>query len=358
MEKTDEAAAEPGSVTAEKTTPETMPTAEEKAPLSSLEGGSKPAEGGAGGVSRNTHFLFEHKVFEISGANFSLTLDTKQPVYNVLLGDLKASIPFPTLLHAFDIAEDSPDAALLEVVAKSLRYVKTIRPGESIPSELLNGTASWSVEDKHRLIAKGRITMQMVSWITGSEHIVVDLTKLEQIVEDPITKQRLQAAFTEIAKRLGMGEERKQEVVDRVDDLAHELSYIEALRDRYVLIKNISEKLLLLQKVYRTDRTTTQELSRMIGLFRKPLKEFDFIFDEADAQTGEILSALRKFDAQVAYIRQVRDDLHVKLMEWDDIIDIWQDKPIEKSTRVEAALKALYRFLASHFIETKVWERR
>lgn len=308
--------------------------------------------------SRNTHFVFEHKVFDVAGAYFALTPDTRQPVLNVLLGDLKAAIPFPTLMNAFDIKPDSPDAKLLEVVEKSLRYVKQIRPGESIPPELLNGTASWSVEEHHRIIAKGRLTMQMVSWITGNEHIVVDLAQLEQLVEDPITKQRLQNAFTEIAKRLGLGEERRQEVVDKVDDLAHELSYIEALRERAGLVKSILDKLVALTRVYRTDRTLSQELARMQGLFRKPLREFDFLFDQCDAQTGEIVAALKGYEAQVAYIRQARDELHVRLMDWDELIEAWKIQPAERSAKTEALLKSLYRFLASKFIETKVWERR
>ncbi|HYD30352.1 MAG TPA: hypothetical protein VEB64_05770 [Azospirillaceae bacterium] len=321
---------------------------------------SVPAASTAGeaGVSRSTHFLFEHKVFSISGAHFSLTHDTRQPVYNVMLGDLQAAIPFETLRNAFDIPLDSHDSSLLDIVEKSLRFVKVIRPGETIPRELLDGTASWQVEDKHRHIAKGRLTVQLVSWISGSEHIVVDITQLEQLVEDPGTKARLQMAFTEIAKKLGYGEERKQEVTDRVDDLAHELAYVEALRDRYALIRGINDKLGMFSRVFRTDRTISQELSRILGLMKKPLKEFDFILDECDAQTGEIVAALKKFDAQVAYIRQVRDELHWKLMDWDDVISDWQELPLVRDTKTENTIKGLYRFLASKYLETKVWERR
>lgn len=69
--------------------------------------------------------------------------------------------------------------------------------------------------------------MQLVSWLTGGETQVVDLTQLEQLSEDPQTKARVQEAFARAAEKLGIGVDRKQEVVDMIDKLARELSYIE-----------------------------------------------------------------------------------------------------------------------------------
>lgn len=307
---------------------------------------------------RDTHFDFEHKVFSISGAFFFVDPATKQPVLQITLGDLKAALSFTTLMESFDIAEGSHDAKLLGIVAKGLNFVKQIRPGEQIPGELLDGRASWSVDDKHRAIAKGRLTVQLVSWITGSEMIVVDADELEQVVEDPQTKNRVKTAFAEIAAKLGLKDNYEQYLTDRIEDLTQELSYIEALRDRFNHIRAIGDHLTKLGQLYRTDRTFCSELSRMHGLLRKPVKEYDAIFEQADAQTGEIFGALKAFETTVRFIRKIRDDLRARLLEWEELLQAWENTAIERSTAVEQLQKQTYRFLANRYIETKVWERK
>ncbi len=307
---------------------------------------------------RDTHFDFQHKVFSISGAFFFVDPGTKQPVLQITLGDLKAALSFTTLMESFDIADGSPDSKLLGLVAKGLNFVKQIRPGEQIPGELLDGRASWSVDDKHRLIAKGRLTVQLVSWITGSEMIVVDADELEQVVEDPQTKTRVKTAFKEIAEKLGLKENSEQYLADRIDDLAQELSYIEALRDRFHHIRGIGDSLAKLTQIYRTDRTFCSEIARMQGLLRKPVKEYDAIFEQADAQTGEIFGALKAFETTVRFIRKIRDGLRARLLEWEELLQAWDGTPVERSMAIEQLQKQTYRFLANRYIETKVWERK
>lgn len=335
--------------------------AEAPSPVPEGADGPVPAEtGGAGAPAapRETHFDFEHKVFSISGAYFATDANSKQPVLNITLGDLKASLPFKTLKESFDIKDGSNDAKLLEMVEKGLAYVKQIRPGEKIPGELLDGSASWSVEPQHLMIAKGRITVQIVSWVTGSEMIVVDLDELEQVVEDPQTKTRLKTAYAQIAEKLGITDNAEQYINDRIDDLAQELSYIEALRDRFKHIRTIAENLTRMAQLYRTDRLLVSEISRMQGMIKKPLRRYDSIFEQADAQTGEIVGALKAFDTTVTFIRKIRDDLRTQLMEWEELLQAWDGVPIERSMAVEQLQKMTYRFLASRYIETKVWERK
>ncbi|MGQ9365267.1 hypothetical protein [Azospirillum sp. ST 5-10] len=321
-------------------------------------GGADKPSGTAPAPIRDTHFDFQHKVFTLPSAHFSVDATTKEPVLNILLGDLKASLPFQTLKESFDIGEGSHDARLLDTVAKGLRFVKQIRPGEKIPGELLDGSASWSVDEKHRLIARGRLTVQLVSWITGSEMIVVDIDELEQVVEDPQTKARLKAAFQAIAAKLGITDNPEQYITDRIDDLTQELSYIEALRDRFRHIRAINDNLARITQLYRTDRSFVSEVARMQGLLRRPLKEFDSIFEQADAQTGEIVGALKSFDTTVSFVRKIRDELRERLIEWEELLQAWDGVPIEKSQTVEQLQKMTYRFLANRYMESKVWERK
>jgi hypothetical protein len=314
-----------------------------------------PASGGS--LDRSTHFVFENKVFGLDRAYFSLAHDTKEPVYHVMLGALKAALPLPTLRTEFSIDADSPDGKLLDIIEKSLRYVKEIRPNDSIPSELLDGSASWSVEPHHRMIAEKRLAIQLASWLSGEETVISDVEQLEQLADDPTTKQRVQNALGEIAERIGIGRGRQKEVMDKIDDFARELSYIEALREYYGKVKDIAGKLAKLSKLYTKDRSVTEDLVRILQLLRNPLQDFDQSFGLIDAQTSEIMSIMNKYNAQVSFVREMRDDLHFRLRQWDSMIEKWGERKIERSMDVEALIKETYRFVAQNFPLSQNWRR-
>lgn len=274
----------------------------------------------------------------------------------IRLADLDAVVPIRSLSSEFAL-EDSGDAQLLELVIAGLKYVKTIRPGDSIPRELLDGTASWSLEDRHLDMAKGRITLQISSWLTGQEQVISDQLALLQLADDPAIKTRVNEAFGEIAVKLGMPPERKQEVIDRIDMVVRELAYIEALRERHrSTILVIRDKIMGFMKIYRRDRSLEEELSRIENLIRRPINEIGDILDQVDAQSGEIISLLRNLDRQIAFIREARDDLHQRMMVWDDIVPKWLNILVERSPENEQAMKEMYRFLARNYIVEKPWQ--
>ena len=307
---------------------------------------------------RDTHFDFRHKVFTMPGAVFTRAADSQEPILNVLLGELKASLGFVTLMDAFGLEEEGHDALLLQQVEQGLLYVKAIRPGEKIPNELLDGTASWAVEERHRIVARGRLTLQIVAWITGEETIVADLDALGAVVDDPQTKARLRAAYNEIAAKLGYGDDFEQKINDRLDDLVQELSYIEALRDRFKVIRGIGDKLTRMTALYRTDRVLAAEVARMHGLLKKPLSYYDAMFEQADAQTGEVLGALRAFPTTVEFIRTTRDQLRQRLLDWEELLQSWNAAALERGPALEQLQKRTYRYLAQRFLDTQVWQRR
>ncbi|WP_169568860.1 hypothetical protein [Sneathiella limimaris] len=307
---------------------------------------------GAGELSTSTHFAFKHKIFEVPGAHFKLTNDNREPSLFVRLGDMVGAVPVRSICQEFGIDKDSSDGELLKIVSNSLKFVKEIHPNDSIPTEILDGTASWSIEEKHRNIARGRITMQLVSWLSGSEEIITNSGELEAIAADPETKQKVQDAFKEIANKLGIT---KDDVVAKVDDVIRELSYIEALRDHYSQIKRIGINVDRLQTVYRRDRGMMDDLSRINALIKPVIADFDRKFDEMDAQTCEVLTVLKNFDPTIEYIRKTRDDLHQKFMIWDEMIDGWRDLEPEENTGVEKQLKHTYRFLAQNFMQGQTW---
>jgi len=314
-----------------------------------------PALDGAG--DRSTHFIFSSRVFNLPGGFFAVAKDTGDPVFHVHLGDVWGKIPIRKLKESFEIDEASGDGNLLLIVEKGLKYVREIRPGDSIPRELLDGSASWRVEERHLQIAKGRLTHQLVCWISGQDQAVVDRNQLAAILEDPEIRQRAQEAFAALATQFGLPEERKDEVVTKVDQLARELSYIEALRDRQGQVQQIFVKLAQIGRIYKGDRQFQSDLSRMNVLAKQPLANFNYLFSRIDAQAKDVMAMLKNFADEVAFIRRTRDDLHTSLMLWDEMIEAWQEQDTDRGAEMEFLVKRTYQFLAQHFLVSKVWQR-
>jgi hypothetical protein len=306
-------------------------------------------------ASKPTHFAFEHTVFSVKDAWFSLSPVSGDAVYNVPLGDVRATLPIDTVAGSFNIKEKSADAELLQTVKRSLKFVKEIRPGDSIPSELLDGTASWKVEPHHRDIAHARITVQLVSWMSGKPMESIDAAELESIATLPETKKKVQEAFEVLAEKLGLGRERKQEVVAKIEELAREMSYIEALRERAQKIQKLYAGFGHLTSVYKRERSILEDINRVRILMKKPVTDIGEIFEQIDGNTGEILNTMKKFAAQIKYIRDQRDDLHHRFMKWDGLLHEWSDIVLERSARLDRLTRVTYQFAARHFPLNTEW---
>jgi hypothetical protein len=303
----------------------------------------------------STHFLFAHKLFAVNGAYFGISPQTDEPVFNVTLGELKAALTLPTLAQEFSLEPDGSDGKLLSIIAKSLRFVKEIRPGDSIPRELLDGTCSWTLEPHHHAVARARLTVNLTAWISGEEAPTSDPELLRSIADDAETKQRLNDALGEVAEKLGYGRDRKGKVLDQIEEVARELAYIEALRDRCGKVKMIERKIADAAKLYRRERALSEEIQRIQVLLRPPIGEFDPIFEKVDMQTSEVLHVLRKIRQQIDFIRAQRDELHTRLMRWDEMIALWEPIPSERCDAIENALRTTYRFLARYFPQRSDW---
>ncbi|HYE48230.1 MAG TPA: hypothetical protein VEB20_01470 [Azospirillaceae bacterium] len=307
------------------------------------------------GPNRSTHFIFEHKVFTVQSCRFVLSRATDEPVMRMMLGKIEVEVPIEKICSEFNIQPRSFDGQLLDMAAKGLKYVREIRPGDTIPNELLDGTASWRVDERHFDIARGRLTVQLVTWLTGGETVISSPEQLAQIVEDPLTKQRVHDAFKMIANRLALSGDGEEEVGKRIDKLAKELSYIEALREKTAGLHHVRKGLDLAHRLYGRERTTKEEIVRMQTLCLPPIVDMEQRFSQIDAQTGEILVMLKAFDQNVSYIREMRDDLHQCLMPWGDLPEEWAAVTEEKGPEMDALLKKTYHFLAKRFSQASQW---
>jgi hypothetical protein len=303
----------------------------------------------------STHFVFQHRVFQLPDARFEASGRERSPVLHVRLGDLDAVIPIDDVASEFGIKPDSSDGRLLVQIAQGLRYVKDIRPGDSIPSELLDGTASWRVQDHHREIAKNRLMVQVATWLVGHESVVVDLRELRKMSVDAGMQDRVRDGVSKIAETLGLVGDRRVEVLDMIDRFARELSYIEALRDRYNIAGGIVEKLAQVERLYRDDKHFYEAVRRARILIRPAVDSFTGLFDQVDAQTSEIVAILKSYDSMVKYVRELRDELHQRLVTWDEIIPVWNIGLTRRHDEIRDAVRATYRFVAFHFPQTNDW---
>jgi len=296
-----------------------------------------------------THFKFRHRVFQAPGARFLLTGHRHVPTYRVQMGEHEGLVDINVLKKEFQIEPGSDDAKLIDLAVDALRYVPDIKPGDSIPSELLDGTASWAVSPKHKKRAEQRLQVQLLSWVSGKEVLLTDPDEIAMFLEQIENREKLRNAFRNAAEALGHAPENTEPVVRQLELLARELCYIEALRDRFSLIAKIGVKLAELSKSYGNDRAAKMELNRVQGLLRTGISEYTVMFAEADAQTGEIISAIKTISRQISYIRRVRDRLHFLIMQWDPHIRTLDQWRTRRTPETDKLLSELYRFLAPRF---------
>src|SRR5579859_3519083 len=300
---------------------------------------------------RFDHWFFqkmEDIFFQLSPAEKEPTLVAKYSKNDVML-TLKG------IAKEFEIDSKSADGWMLDQIAKGLKYVKGLRLGDPLPKEILTREASWSLSKRHQEIAYQRVSLQLVNWMSGGDTMITDPDELLQLAEDPAIKKQISTAFGEAAEKLGYGRDEKEKVVKHVEELARELAYIEALRDRFRRIKIMDDKIQGLRRLYGREKSVLEIADQVARLGERAVKEFEQLFMEVDAQTGEILSVLRNLSTQIPYIRDKRDDLHIRLMAWDDILDRWQQTEVKASQQNLTLIRDTYKFLAPRFMVVKEW---
>ena len=296
-----------------------------------------------------THFNFEKKVFQAPGACFLLRRPQMEPVFAVKLGGQDGFLSIGALRQEFDIPADSVDGRLIAAAVAGLKFVPNIRPGDSIPTEILDGTASWSISDRHSQIAAHRIQAQLLSWLTGKEMVITDGAELEMFLGQMENKSKLREAFSRAAKALGHAEEDCGIVVTRIESLARELAYIEALRDSFKPVEAISGDLAKLSKLYASDRRTGADIQSMLKLMEQAGGDIQRRLAYVDAQTAEIIGALKGLDRQIAFIRKIRDELHFLRTDWEPLTTAWEGLEVRRMPSTEKLLGELYRYLAPRY---------
>jgi len=307
-------------------------------------------------MNENTHFVFRHKVFSVDGSYFSSRKGGRDPCLNVPMGEFAATVAIPALRKEFDIADDSEDGKLLDVVERALKYLRVIRVNDAIPSELLDGSASWSVEDRHRAIARCRLALDLVNWATGKKQGAVDLTEFAKEIERPKVRAKIREAIEKVAQHLGESDDALGEVERRIAHLEHELSYIEGLRERFHTIRRVLAIVDDAAVVGGLGQLARDEIERVRVLLSYAFSRLGSEFDLVDKQHQDVLSALSNVSVHVQLIRDVRDAIHYEMKMWDDIVDEWQVYEHGGADGGAArVLETTYQFLAQNYAIVQVW---
>lgn len=309
-----------------------------------------PKEGG-----KATHFIFDHKIFKLPNVKFVREPDRLEAGLSIELGEHRAFLSTSILLKMFpDMGED--DKKLIGTVVRSLAYVGEVQPGDSIPNEILDGTASWKVDPIHKDRARGRIVAALLAQDGGDLDEELITGGLTPKLAEPGFKEKIDSEHKRLLAAMGVPENQADEYKGRFEKVAREFAYVEGLRDRYAQVSSIVDKLAKTAKTYRNSGALGEEIYRVRILIKKPVEEYHTLFQNADAQTAEIRNVARKTQEIVDFTRATRDKLHQKLLIWDPIVAGWKNEHVEsRSRKLETLLKSTYRFVAHYFPADEEW---
>ena len=318
-----------------------------------------PAPAPAAPVAQgSTTFAFQHKVFQTPGAVFRMDRTTQKVSLFMRVGEIDASLELRQIEKTFAITSDSPDGQMLQMVERSLRVVREIRPGDSVPNEVLGGLASWTVDQIHQKRARGKLIVQLVSWVTDGNSTLDSGVDVLEALNRPEVRERVNDALAAAAKNLDTPGADKGTVITMIGQLANELAYIEALRDKVAGYLYIKKRLKDVSHPFRNDRRVLDMVDRVNMLLSKPFAKLREQFQMVDAQTAEIMSALRRLQATIDFVRGVRDQLREFVLAWDDLDQRWIDVRIENISECEALISRTYRFLAQQYTPSQSWGSR
>lgn len=298
--------------------------------------------------------VLTHRVFTTLGSiSFRRARTDGTPVMVVALGEREAVVPLRALQREFGIDNASPDGRMLGLIAESLDYVCGLSLGDRLPSEVLSGRASWEPTLKHRKLAMDLVRLKLLAWIDPSATDPAKGDPIQRLETDPGLRQQVQLAFERAAVELGLPD--TAAVVALVEELAGELAYIEALRERLLRpVQAIQQRLEGVGKGTRGDSQRQETLGRVIRLANSACTQFLERFDEVAAQTGEVMGALRNMESQQAFIRSARDHLYRSQRAWQAILDAWADCSPDDELPGDLVSRT-YQFLAPLYMPVTEW---
>ncbi len=301
------------------------------------------AEGGA------VAFNFQHRVFALPGAVFELD-GNRISVLRFRLGEMSVAVSLAQIRIEFGLAP--AEHLLLDKVDEGLKYVRMIRPGDQIPAELLDGRASWPTAERHLIAARRRIAQQLAEYSDEPAKTLPAEASAEEFAAE--FQALALAASAQVAAQIGLPEDRKHEVLSRLDEFVAEYAYIEALRER---VRNVLRIPVVADALRRKKQYESQsgELGRIVNLMDGPRAKFKAELSGIDDATADILSVLKNVQMKVVDVREVRDRLHSLNLNFEDLPEQWGKAANAEFQSVVALVRRTYGFLARNFKDSYSW---
>ena len=108
-------------------------------------------------------------------------------------------------------------------------------------------------------------------------------------------------------------------------------------------------------QTYRGDGSHLETLTQVRRLSAVALKQITYRFDELDANTGEVMSALRNADGQREFIRANRDWLYRTQRAWQTVLLDWDSAGVSFEEGTLVLLNRTYQFLAPRYMAVTEW---
>jgi hypothetical protein len=300
----------------------------------------------------------EHNMFTVVGALCFRRATTDGAASMIVqMGDREAAVPLRSLQREFGITDDSADGQMLSLIEQGLDFVHELRIGDKLPAEVLTGDASWEPRDVHRKIAAARLQLQLLQWLRPDEPAATgsEADALRRLDEDPKLRQQVADAMGKAAEELGLAS--RAEIVGLLEQLAGELSYLEALRA--MLRRRVRATLARIERLAGNQRAADAQRMEPMNQVRRltghALTAISRRFDQVDAQTGEVLATLRNLDRQRAFIRANRDWLYRCLRAWEPILAEWDNAGLALDDWTWGLIGRTYQFLAPRYMPMTEW---
>lgn len=308
---------------------------------------------------RPTTVTLAHSVFRrFADAHFQRAAGDGTPVMVVRLSDAPAALPLRALQREFGIADDSQDGIVLGMIGEALDFVGVLNLGDPFPPEVLSGDASWQPEPRHFDLALGRLRTALVAWQAGGEDRLAagahGIDPPGAAAGSPGFQDHLTAALRAVAARLGLAG--SEDAVALVEEMAHELAFIEFLREHLIIgMIRMQTVLQAVQPQLRADRNRSETLVQVGRLLAVAIGRTRARFAEIDAQTVDVVESLRGIQAQRALIRSTRDFLHRSWRAFAPILARWTAMDPAAPAGLRAAIDEAYAFLAPRYMAVQEW---
>lgn len=317
-----------------------------------------PEDAPAGPAEAQNNCVLEHRLFHtLSDVLFRRAEGDDTPVIVMSLGERTAAVPLRSLQRELGIADDSPDGRMLHLIARSLDYVAGLQMGDPLPTEVLDGRASWAPGAAHRAVAGARLRLQLTAWLQpeGAGVMMPDAGTVRRLDEDPAMRQLVNTALDQAAHDLGLSG--RNGVVRLLETLAEELSYIEALREG--LLNRVHSMTVRLERFARAGRINRKRMEMLTQVRRLGKAAEDQIaarFADIDAHSQEVMTALRNVEDERSLIRASRDWLYRVSRAWEPILQDWEEAGGLPDNELWRLIERTYRFLAPRHMPVQEWQ--